>query len=197
MIAGKVPTTPTVSSIIAGVQVSEAMKLLHDRRDLPHLAGEGFFFNGLTHDSYIVRYDRKEDCLSHDTYERVERLDRSVADATLGEMLDLGRRQVHDEAVLDLEEELVVALVCDPCSKRTEVHRVLGRVSPEQAKCPACGKLMRPELTHTIEPGCGFLDRTFAEIGVPPYDVVTARYGLDRRHYLFAADRQSALGNLA
>ena len=197
MVAGKVPTTPTVSSVVAGIQVSEAMKLLHDRRDLPVLAGAGFFFNGLTHDSYVVRYDRKEDCISHDTYENIQRLDRSVSDTTLGDLLALGREEVHGEAVLDLEKELVVRLVCDPCKTSVEVRRVLGRVSAAEAKCPGCGKAMRPELTHSIDGDCEFLDRTFAEIGLPLYDVVTARYGLDRRHYLFAADRSSALGILA
>lgn len=35
MISGKVPTTPTIASIIAGVQVQEVLKLLHQRDNLP------------------------------------------------------------------------------------------------------------------------------------------------------------------
>ena len=53
---GKIPTTPTSSSIIAGVQVQEMLKLLHSDRNLPTLTGKGYVFNGLTHDSYIVEY---------------------------------------------------------------------------------------------------------------------------------------------
>jgi hypothetical protein len=56
---------------------------------------------------------------------------------------------------------------------------------------------MRPELTHTLDGNEGVLDRTFAQIGLPPYDVVTARHGLQRRHFLFAADRGAAMGALA
>ncbi len=197
MISGKVPTTPTVSSVIAGIEVSEAMKLLHARRDLPVLAGAGFFFNGLTHDSYVVRYDRKEDCISHDTYADIQRIDKSIGLTTLGEMLALGRDELHPEAVLDLEKEIVVRLTCDPCGHEVQIRRVLGHVKPDEAKCPKCGKVMRPELTHTIDADCGFLECTFGDLGLPPYDVVTARYGLDRRHYLFAADRRAALGILA
>src|SRR5215469_10084030 len=44
--AGKIATTPTISSIIAGLQVQEAVKLLHG---LPVLAGRGFIFEGLNH----------------------------------------------------------------------------------------------------------------------------------------------------
>jgi hypothetical protein len=74
---------------------------------------------------------------------------------------------------------------------------VLGQVREEVAQCPGCGRLMRPELTHTIDAGCEFLDSTLAQVGVPAYDVVTGRHGLKRRHYLFAADREAALGTLA
>ncbi len=52
-ITGKVPTTPTISSIIAGIQVQEVVKLLHG---LPTLASRGFVFEGLNHTSYVVEY---------------------------------------------------------------------------------------------------------------------------------------------
>ena len=42
MASGKIPTTPTSSSIIAGIQVQEMLKLLHSDRDLPTLAGKGY-----------------------------------------------------------------------------------------------------------------------------------------------------------
>ena len=40
MAEGKIPTTPTSSSIIAGVQVQEMLKILHADRGLPTLAGK-------------------------------------------------------------------------------------------------------------------------------------------------------------
>jgi len=40
-VEGKIPTTPTISSIIAGVQVQEAVKLIHG---LPTLASKGYVF---------------------------------------------------------------------------------------------------------------------------------------------------------
>src|SRR5262249_40028974 len=46
---GRVPTTPTTSSVIAGIQVQEAVKLLHG---LPTIAGQGFVFDGANHQSY-------------------------------------------------------------------------------------------------------------------------------------------------
>jgi molybdopterin/thiamine biosynthesis adenylyltransferase len=61
---GKIPTTPTISSIIAGVQVQEAVKLIHG---LPTLASKGYIFEGMNHSSYVVEYTSNADCMSHYT----------------------------------------------------------------------------------------------------------------------------------
>src|ERR1700730_5032643 len=53
MAAGKVPTTPTTASVIAGIQVQEALKHIHG---LPVLAGKGYVFDGMLHTSYVVEY---------------------------------------------------------------------------------------------------------------------------------------------
>lgn len=58
---GKIPTTPTIASIIAGIQVQEAVKFLHKRQDLILLDGRGFHFNGATNESYIIEYQIDED----------------------------------------------------------------------------------------------------------------------------------------
>lgn len=68
---GKIPTTPTISSVIAGIQVQEAIKFLHKREELILLDGKGFVFNGATNDSYIVEYQPKEECPSHYTFENI------------------------------------------------------------------------------------------------------------------------------
>jgi len=70
---GKVATTPTISSVIAGIEVQEAVKLLHG---MPTLAGSGFVFEGLNHTSYKVQYTANPDCMSHFTYESVTELER-------------------------------------------------------------------------------------------------------------------------
>src|SRR5215207_7112174 len=46
---GKTPTTPTISSIVAGVQCQEAVKLIHG---LETMAGRGWVFSGLATDAY-------------------------------------------------------------------------------------------------------------------------------------------------
>src|SRR6478735_4357692 len=71
---GRVPTTPTTASVIAGIQVQEALKMLHG---LPTIAGQGFVFEGMNHQSYMVNYSRLEDCPSHDAMTDMESLSES------------------------------------------------------------------------------------------------------------------------
>ena len=50
------PTTPTTSSVVAGIQVQEAVKMLHG---LETLSGQGFVFDGRSHNSYVVTQDEQ------------------------------------------------------------------------------------------------------------------------------------------
>lgn len=193
MAAGKVPTTPTTASVIGGIQVQEAVKLLHGRADLPVLAGRGFFFNGLSYDSYVTVYSRREDCLSHDTYERIEALPARAAQVTLAGVLAEARGRLGPDAVVDLGRELVAELACPRCDTRELVLTTVSRVTEKGARCPTCGTVRDPHLTHTIAGDEPFLDRTLASIGIPPYDILTGRWGLETAHLLLAGDRDEAM----
>src|SRR5580692_16654 len=72
METGHTPTTPTISSIIAGVQCQEAVKLLHG---LPTIQGRGWVFDAHSTEAYTVEYQRKADCYSHETLGEIISLD--------------------------------------------------------------------------------------------------------------------------
>jgi adenylyltransferase/sulfurtransferase len=190
---GKVPTTPTAASIIAGVQVQEALKLLHDQ---PTMAGRGFVFDGQNYDPYVVGYQRVEDCLSHDTYDPVESTAWSAATVTVGEALERARATLGAEAVLDLRVEIVRSLECAACGETQEVFRSAGELTEADAVCPRCSEPRRPEFTHSLDGSEGLAERTLAGIGVPRFDVVIARSGLDRVFWELSADAPEVLGEL-
>jgi molybdopterin/thiamine biosynthesis adenylyltransferase len=96
-VEGKVPTTPTISSIIAGVQVQEAVKLIHE---LPTLAGKGYVFEGMNHSSYVVDYTENVDCMSHYTLPQIVHLRECSDEFTLA--------QLHERARTDLKSPNVV-----------------------------------------------------------------------------------------
>src|SRR5205823_4892744 len=111
MLEGKVPTTPTTGSIVAGVQCQEAVKHLHGME----LMNGGFQFNGLTHESYPVRYKRLPDCPSHEADSPVEVMDVRSDAFTLRQMLERVRKDLGPEAVIEFNQDLLASLECPKC----------------------------------------------------------------------------------
>ncbi|MHB9108182.1 MAG: HesA/MoeB/ThiF family protein [Armatimonadota bacterium] len=194
MLEGKVPTTPTTSSVIAGIQCQEAVKLVHRKRELPVLAGKGFFFNGMTLDTFVIEYQRKEDCLSHDTYETIEEMPWTAAGTTVREVVEAVHARLGKEAVVELEREIVSTLECRPCGTSQPIYQPLVRLSEGMARCPGCGEVRWPNLTHSLEADAPYADSTLAEIGIPPLDIITGRVGFDRIHFELTGDRPALLG---
>lgn len=194
MLTGKVPTTPTISSIIGGIEVQEAVKLIHNREDLPTLAGKGYFFNGLTHDSYVVEYQYKEDCPSHESFDKIFELDRKVANTTAAEMLAIAREKLGPEAIIDFHRELVVNFKCEKCGTEEQVYKLLGQLSEKEARCPGCEEIRIPRMTHVIQGNEDFLQRPLSQLGVPPLDIITGRHGMDMIHFEFTGDLHEEMG---
>ena len=183
MLSGRTPTTATTSSVVAGMQAQEAVKLLHSERlGPPTLAGGGFQFVGLNHDSYIVRYSRRQDCLSHDSYE-LDGVKALAHDAPFHELLALAREELGQDAVLELEHEVVVAGSCQQCGCEQAIRRPADALHAGTGLCPECANPWRLEFAHTIDEGSPLLTANSSELGLPSADYVVGRSGLDRRFF--------------
>jgi molybdopterin/thiamine biosynthesis adenylyltransferase len=180
MLSGRTPTTATTASIVAGMQAQEAVKLLHQEQlGAPTLAGGGFQFVGLTHDSYVVRYGRRDDCLSHDTY-APDRVLSVPHDATFGSLLEQARAELGDDAVLELEHEVVLSAHCRRCEREEQLERPLDTLKADTGVCASCETPMRLELTHRVDASSPLLGRCAVDLGLPPADYVVGRSGEDR-----------------
>ncbi len=196
MLEGRVPTTVTTASVVAGMQAQEAIKLLHRDRLAATFAGHGFAYNGLTHDSYVVRYPVRDDCLSHDSYD-LEHAIPVDPDATFRDLLAEAQRGLADP-VLDLEREIVVRFDCSACESTEVVHKALDRLHVGDVACSVCGADRSPQLTHSISAvDDELLALTPYALDLPRFDVVTARVGLTRHHFVVegALDPFAALMN--
>lgn len=195
MAEGKIPTTPTSSSVIAGIQVQELLKLLHADRGLPTLAGKGYVFNGLTHDSYVVEYQEKPDCMSHDTYEEIIEKDWSVRTKTLGDVISAVKAEMGDNAVVDLDRDVATMAVCE-CGHKKDMFMPVHKLKGAMLTCPECGKQMTFESKHTFTGDENYLDKKMVEIGVPLLHIITGRVGMNIRHYEFSADETEVFKDL-
>lgn len=184
---GKIPTTPTSSSVIAGIQVQEMLKLLHSDRGLPTLAGKGYVFNGLTHDSYVVEYQEKAECMSHNIYDEIVEKDWATKDTSLQTVIEEIRKDLGEKAVIDLDREIVTKICCE-CGESKEIFIPVHKLKGNMLTCPKCGKQMKFESKHTFNGSEPYMNKTFAEIGLPPLHIITGRAGMNVRHYEFTGD---------
>ncbi len=184
---GKIPTTPTSSSVIAGIQVQELLKLLHADRGLPTLAGKGYVFNGLTHDSYIVEYQEKPDCMSHNIYEEIIEKPWSVETVTIHMALQEAKSELGENAVIDLDRDIATIAFCE-CGESKDLFMSLHKLKENLLTCPRCGKQMKFEGRHSFNGSEPYLGKTFAEIGVPPLHIISGRAGMRIRYYEFTDD---------
>jgi molybdopterin/thiamine biosynthesis adenylyltransferase len=193
ILQGKVPTTPTISAIIGGIQTQDALKLLHG---MQVEAGHALVFNGLGNSVYLTELPVKQDCQSHWVWDDIVELPNCKANSTtMAELLSIVQQYLGPGAVLELsgglERDLITFLVCSTCNTRVEVNRPQYQVSVEEGTCPTCGQIREPILTHTITGTEPFLNKTLSELGIPSLDIIPARQGLTYKFFELTGDEAS------
>jgi len=195
ILQGKVPTTPTISSIIAGIETQDALKLLHG---MEVQAGKGLVFNGLINDVYLTEYPVKEDCPSHWIWSDIVELEGYRAETTtLEQMLERAQQDLGQGTVLEfvdgLGRDFLLTLDCKTCGNSIEIMKPLHLVDASLAECATCGGPREPVITHTITGTESFLSMTLKEFGIPALHIVAARNGLTYRYYELTGDAEQAL----
>ncbi|HRK29714.1 MAG TPA: ThiF family adenylyltransferase [Tepidisphaeraceae bacterium] len=195
MEGGKTPTTPTISSIIAGLQCQEALKLIHG---LPTLAGKGWMFDGLSSEAFQTEYQRKHDCLSHDTIDRVIEIEGSSHEILVGDVLAIAQRETGQADVcLELTRDVLEKLVCPKCSREEAMLTSLGKVKSDRAACQHCEGVERHVVTfNRIDARSPYLGRTLAQLGLPAMDILVARGPGETIGIACIADAPAILGGL-
>ena len=191
---GAAPTTPTTSAVIAGIQVQEAVKLLHPHADLPNLVNKGYFFDGNSYDCFIIDYARRNDCLSHETYESIVETSLTSDTADLTDVMNVASGELAGETVIDLPGEMITELYCNTCEARQKFFRLLDATDMEEAKCKNCGKLRIPDTVTECEAGYEFASTPLAQLGFGIMDIVTARSGEREVHVEISGDAAAVFG---
>lgn len=193
--AGRVPTVPTIASLIGALQTQEALKLIHG---LPVAGGEAFVFNGVVSQSYRTRIQRREECLSHETYTEPVELPLQAGRHTAADLFAAVRPHLGDgDLQLSLDRDLVVSLACQRCGVQERILQPLPLVGMQRAVCPQCGEVSRPEIVHAVEPSDPLAGERLASLGIPPYDMVRVASRNGEGVFLLAGDRQEVMGSSA
>ena len=190
ILLGKVPTTPTIASIIGGMQSQEALKLING---MPVEPGKVIHYNGMVNEMHTTAYVPRQECESHWTYGEITEIPARAERTTLQELLRIARADLGPEAVIELDQELIISLSCPVCHTVEKVLKPLSAVSFEAGHCPTCGTLRETEMTHAITGEENFLHRTLANVGVPPLHILRAHNGQEYRFYELTGDLPEAL----
>jgi adenylyltransferase/sulfurtransferase len=185
ILEGKVPTAPTIASMMAALEVQEALKLIHG---LPVAAGSALVFNGVTNQFYTTRLPVRDDCLSHETFPEPVEVPIGREDP-VSSLFEKARPTLDGQLSLALERDLVVSIECPRCGWRAEVLRPRTSVRQAEAICPTCREPGRPEIVHAIEEDSPLARLPLARVGVPSYDIVRIDGESESGFFLLAADR--------
>lgn len=175
ILQGKVPTAPTISSIIAGLQTQEALKILHG---MEVRSGVAMVFSGETNNFYTTTFQRKRDCLSHESYPEVIGVPLSARKTTLEKLFcEVEPRLQGANPTLHLDRDLLVSLTCPQCEIHREVLAPVMRVTVEEGRCIRCGEICQTDIVHNLGLEDRFRCKTLYELGVPEYDIVKVSAG--------------------
>ncbi len=195
MLGGKTPTTPTTSSVIAGIEVQEAVKLLHG---LPVLASRAFVFDGLHHTSYVVDYTENPDCRSYVLSGDMVEYPGASARTTLADLFGFARERLGGDGPVVLEfSRDVISLRCTRCGETANRFMPVGSVPESEGRCPSCGAKREVIEIHSFTGDESYGGHTLTELGLPLFDVFSARGNGGEINILIAGDREEVLGPLA
>jgi hypothetical protein len=156
-------------------------------------AGKVTHFNGLNNHMHTTAYTPSEDCESHWTYGEIIELPLSASSATLKELLEIIRLDLGQDAVIELDQELVLELECMGCSTSEKMVTPMSDVSFEAAHCPSCGQMREVKMNHLITGDEPYLHRTLNSIGIPALHILRANNGEEYRFYELTGDLAETL----
>ena len=190
---GKIPTTPTIASIVAGVQVQETLKLL----DYKNWAGRNLvshemIFNGTVGDCMRVELVRRDDCSAHETItdeEIIELREATAEKTTFGELLAMIEDELGEGATLKLNFDIALSVDCGACQEKTPVLKPVGLYFQEHLECEKCGKERTLNVFHTInrkqsEVFDAICHIPLRELNIPDFDILEG-WGKDGRGMAF------------
>ena len=191
VIDGKIPTTPTVASIVGAMQVQEALKVLHRE---PVLAGHEILYDSNLHSMQTAKLKRREDCLGHSTLGDVtEVAEFRAAKTTASQILARAQSDLGEHARIHLDRELALGLRCPAGHPTPEIFVPCFRLLDRDLSCPVCGEECTLATTHVIDNESPHLGRTLADWGLPAAHVVRAVSGRQSLYYELTGDIDAVL----
>lgn len=196
---GKVPTTPTMASIVAGVQVQEALKIISYKNwKTRNLINKKFTFDGTNGETMIHELAEYKACDIHQSTikaKEVIKIPEVSTKTTVKEFVSIIRDKFGKNSTISLDFDLVVEMKCE-CGKIKPVLQPLDKNFREDFECEECGwspEFWDPSVFRittklanfgNYEFGERFLNSTLAEISVPAFEWIEIYSTTQKRNFI-------------
>lgn len=187
---GKIPTTPTISSLIAGIQVQEAVKFLH-KKNFDLLGGKAFMYNGITNESYIVRYQKNDNCPSHYTFKKFHNIYKKFSSVKLKDIIEFGKKYFKNKKFeIEFNNEVVYNL-CDEKGKTLEFYGNMNTMTLKDIKKK--NVLFKINSFHKLDCNSELIvklkNKKLLDLKIPYNDILTLRSGNKEIHIEFINEK--------
>ncbi len=201
-----IPTSPTISSIMAGLQVQLAIKYLHGAK-IP--VDYRMSVYGFIDEMNVSKMSFNPDCPTHNLYdpiieENISQLPHRSDALTVGELLQIIKADLGETATISLDYDLISRLACNTHQTRRNILQKRGNLYVDEAECPDCiaeglssvHSLMREYFVNQLDgkESAHILNSTLEEIGTPLYQIFKVKAILDKeivyRYYEISGDKE-------
>ncbi|MGE5341250.1 MAG: ThiF family adenylyltransferase [Candidatus Omnitrophota bacterium] len=203
------PTSPTISSIIAGLQVQMGIKYIHNAQ-IPLNTRNSIFGN--IDDFSQSQLSRHNQCPTHALYDMIPQdkiisLPYASSHLNLRGLLEIIKKDLGQDAVLELDYDLITRVQCKHHSISRDIFKRRGTLYVDEMECPECKKegkttndaIMGENFTNSIDGSEDFLDKNIAEIGTPLLHIFKAKVFQEKgsiyKYYEISGDKEIILKN--
>jgi adenylyltransferase/sulfurtransferase len=182
--SGKVPTTASTSSVIAGIQSQEVVKILHrDRIGVAPLQG-GIVFDGANNDTYTIKYPSNEDCMAHEEFTPRVEIELTESDFHSIDANFLVKKLFGEEknAIVSLGDDHVVGWNCTKCEVISPEGRAATLIKWGDGICSKCQEPRMPTLLTSIQVPGEYSSIPLSQLGVRRDEILSVRMGVDERY---------------
>lgn len=172
---GSIATTPISSSIIAAMQVQEALKVIYGH-DKDSLVGSRFRYYGKTNDMMFTDSAKlKSECFSHVIFDQIEEAEELSCKNSIKEVLDWLKLKYKTSTIsILLDEDIVLKIVGSKGSKHDVAiskYHITEEVSAKYKNSPE-EVLHFEERTMILDDKFSYPETTLKAIGIPPLHIL-------------------------
>lgn len=199
---GRIATTPVGASILGGMQVQEAMKVIHrgtvGSSQFRTLEGRILRYDGMTNTMSIFKYDLwKKHCTAHERWDEVTPCPKLSAEMTVRQtlnelkallkadtvMITMRNNKFIDKIVVDSTEQEYAVMMSESQLERHIIQ------DAELRRLSYRSRFFKSAFEE-IDDDFPYQDLTLRQIGIPPFDVIQVS-AAGRLHYIeLTADKR-------